>query len=118
VYASTTYQMLKDKSLIAELSFWAVSDAIQGSMNITGTQDFSFGLTKKLLDEKLSLGLRVNDILNSQVSTISTLYLDQNSSFLDNRETQSVELSLRYAFGNQKLKKKSGKERSAEQKRL
>ncbi|PCE66343.1 TonB-dependent receptor domain-containing protein [Sediminicola luteus] len=118
VYASTTYQLLNDKSLIAELSFWTVSDAIQGSMNISGTQDLSVGLTKKLWDEKLTLGLRINDILDTQVSTISTQYLDQNSSFLDNRETQSVELSLRYAFGNQKLKKKNGKERSAEQKRL
>jgi hypothetical protein len=118
VYANTNYQWLKDKSLTTELSFYAVSAGVQGPMNISATQDLSLGIQKKMLHDNLTLSLRWNDILNTQITTIATSYLDQQNYFIDNRETQSFQLGLRYRFGNQKLKQKSNKNQNAEQQRL
>lgn len=117
-YYSTSYQFLKDKSLSAELSFYMVTDGIQGSLQVEGSEDLSLGITKKLFDNKASLSLRFSDILRSQIIKISTAYLDQNNYFIDNRETQYVRVGFRYNFGNQSLKKKRQKDRISEKDRL
>lgn len=117
-YYATSYQFLEDKSLSAELSFYMVTDGIQGSLQIEGSEDLSLGITKKLFDDKASLSLRFSDILRSQIIRISTNYLDQNNYFIDNRETQYVRVGFRYNFGNQSLKKKQQKDRISEKDRL
>ncbi len=117
-YISTSYQFLEDKSLTAELSFYAVTDGIQGALNVSANQDMSFGITKKMMKDKLSLSLRFTDILNTQVLTISTDYLDQQNYFIDNKETESIRFGIKYNFGNQGIKKRKSKSKSDEQQRL
>lgn len=117
-YYSMSYQFLEDKSLSAELNFFMVTDGIQGSLQVEGSEDLSLGLTKKILDNKASISIRVSDILKSQVIRIATNYLDQNNYFIDNRETQYIRVGFKYNFGNQSLKKKKTKARSSEKNRL
>lgn len=117
-YYSTSYQFLKDKSLSAELNFFMVTDGIQGSLQVEGSEDLSLGLTKKIWDNKATISLRISDILRSQIIRITTNYLDQNNYFIDNRETQYIRVEFKYNFGNQSLKKKKTKARSSEKNRL
>ncbi len=117
-YYSMSYQFLKDKSLTAEMNFFMVTDGIQGSLQIEGSEDLSLGITKKIMNNKASVSLRVSDILRSQIIRITTNYLDQNNYFIDNRETQYIRIGFKYNFGNQSLKKKKIKARSSEKNRL
>ena len=117
-YYSMSYQFLKDKSLSAEMNFFMVTDGIQGSLQIEGSEDLSLGITKKILDNKASISLRISDVLRSQIIRITTNYLDQNNYFIDNRETQYIRIGFKYNFGNQSLKKKKTKARSSEKNRL
>ncbi|MDT7832411.1 outer membrane beta-barrel family protein [Flavobacteriaceae bacterium S356] len=117
-YYSMSYQFLKDKSLSAEMNFFMVTDGIQGSLQIEGSEDLSLGIVKKILDNKASISLRVSDVLRSQIVRITTNYLDQNNYFIDNRETQYIRIGFKYNFGNQSLKKKKTKARSSEKNRL
>lgn len=117
-YASTSYQFLKDKSLTAELSFYMVTDGIQGSLTIESSENLSFGITKKLFNEKAKLSIQVSDILKSQIVKVSTDYLNQNNYFIDNMETQYVRVGFTYNFGNQSLKKKSKEKKIDEKNRL
>ncbi len=117
-YLSSNYQFLKDKSLTAEISGYVVTPGIQGALVVEGSQDLSIGITKKLLNDKLTLSLRATDLLNSQIVKIQTQYLDQNNFFIDNQETQTIQIGLRYNFGNQSLKKGKQSSKTAEQKRL
>lgn len=117
-YVSANYSFLKDKSLTAELSGYLVTDGIQGSMRIEGSQDLSFGLTKTLFNKRATLSLQISDILRSQIVKVSTNYLNQNNYFIDNQETQYVRLGFRYNLGNQKLKKAKSGSKIEEQNRL
>lgn len=117
-YISTSYQFLNDKSLTAELSFYKVTDGIQGSLTIEGSEDLSLGITKKLFNEKARLTIQVSDILKSQIVKISTDYLNQNNYFIDNMETQYIRVGFTYNFGNQSLKKKKNRKKIDEKNRL
>ncbi len=117
-FISTSYQLLKDKSLSAELSFYMVTDGIQGSLTIEGNEDLSFGVTKKLFNERAKLSVQVSDILKSQIVKVSTDYLNQNNYFIDNMETQYIRVGFTYNFGNQSLKNKKSKKKITEKDRL
>ena len=117
-YVTTNYQFLKDKSLTAELSFYKVTDGIQGSLTIEGSEDLSFGVTKELFNKKAKLSVQLSDILKSQIVKVSTNYLNQNNYFIDNMETQYVRVGFTYNFGNQSLKKKKEEKKIDEKNRL
>ncbi len=117
-YISSNYQFLKDKSLTAEISGYIVTPGVQGALVIEGSQDLSIGITKKLLKNKLTLSLRATDLLNTQIVKVETQYLDQNNFFIDNQETQTIQIGARYNFGNQSLKKKRRQSKTEEQQRL
>lgn len=117
-YVTTNYQLLKDKSLTAELSFYKITNGIQGSLTIEGSEDLSFGLTKELFSKKAKLSVQLSDILKSQIVKVSTNYLNQNNYFIDNMETQYIRVGFTYNFGNQSLKKKKKKKKIDEKNRL
>ncbi len=94
------------------------SKAIQGSFNISSSQNAYVIFNKKLFDKIFEIGLTFNDIFRTDRSTITTKYANQDQYFKDYRDTQYFILNLKYNFGNQKLKETKQLEKTAEQNRI
>lgn len=64
----------------------------------------NFGVAKTLMDKKLRLSLNFNDVFYSQVTRGQISYQAINVNFLQRAESRNVRFTIRYSFGNQKLK--------------
>ncbi|AXG68877.1 outer membrane protein beta-barrel family protein [Kordia sp. SMS9] len=112
------FTFLKDKSLTANLSILYVSDNIQGLSEVSGTNLVALSLRKTLWNKKATLSLTLSDILNGQEFTNTTRFVNQNSRYFSNYDTQTIRVGLRYNFGNTKLQTNQRTKSSAEQERL
>ena len=94
------------------------SKAIQGSFDISSSQNTYLILNKKIWDKRFEIGLVFNDIFKTDRNTISTKYANQNQYFKDYRDTQYFMLNLKYNFGNQKVKEAKQAQKTTEQNRI
>lgn len=94
------------------------SKAIQGSFNISSSQNLYTIINKKFNNKKFEIGLTFNDIFRTDRNTISTRYANQNQYFKDYRDTQYFLINLKYNFGNQKLKDVQENKKTTEQNRI
>jgi len=112
------FTFLKDQSLTANLSFVYVSDNIQGLSEVSSTNQLSLSLRKTLWNRKATVSLAFTDILNGQEFTNITQFVNQNSRYFSNYDTQTVRIGFRYNFGNTRLQTNQRTKSSAEQERL
>ncbi|MFK7748252.1 MAG: outer membrane beta-barrel family protein, partial [Kordia sp.] len=112
------FTFLKDKSLSANLSILYISSNIQGLSEISDRNSVSLSLRKTLWNKKATISLTLNDILNGQEFTKETQFVNQNSRYFSNYDTQTIRLGFRYNFGNTKLQTNQRTKSSAEQERL
>lgn len=119
-YGNVSTQITLDKAKTWDLNFLYVynSKSIQGSFNITSSQNTNLVLNKKMFDKTLEIGLVVNDIFKTDNSIVSARYANQNQYFTDYRDTQYFMVNLKYNFGNQKVKDAKGRAKTAEQNRM
>lgn len=115
---STQLTLDKAKTWDLTVGYRYNSKAIQGSFNISASQNTYVMLNKKLFDKKLEIGMTINDIFKTDKNTISTRYANQNQSFSDYRDTRYFVINLRYNFGNQKVKETRSADKTDEQQRL
>lgn len=115
---NTQMDLDKAKTWNLTLGYVYNSNTIQGSFDISSSQNTYLILNKKLWDKKLEIGLIYNDIFKTDNNRITTNYADQNQSFKDLRETNYFMLNLRYNFGNQKVKEAKSIEKTDEQNRI
>jgi len=94
------------------------SKTIQGSFDISSSQNTYVIINKKMFGKRLEAGLVFNDIFKTNKNTISTNYADQNQYFRDYRDTQNFIINLKYNFGNQKVKEAKATNKTDEQNRL
>ncbi|MBV6881623.1 outer membrane beta-barrel family protein [Epilithonimonas ginsengisoli] len=118
--ANLSTQITLDKAKTWDLNIGYVynSKTIQGSFDISSSQNTYVIINKKMFDKKLEAGLVFNDIFRTDRNTISTNYADQNQYFKDYRDTQYFMVNLKYNFGNQKVKEVKSGAKTDEQKRL
>jgi outer membrane receptor protein involved in Fe transport len=112
------FTFLKDQSLTANLSFLYVSENIQGLSEVSNRNLVSLSLRKALWNKKATLSLTFNDIFNGQKLTNTTQFVNQNSVYSADYDTQTIRLGFRYNFGNTKLQTNQRTKSSAEQERL
>ncbi|WP_379969979.1 outer membrane beta-barrel family protein [Epilithonimonas sp. UC225_85] len=115
---STQITLDKAKTWDLNLSYVYNSKTIQGSFDISSSQNTNIILNKKMFSKRLEAGLVFNDIFKTNKNTISTNYADQNQYFKDYRDTQYVMINLKYYFGNQKVKEAKAGKKTDEQNRL
>ncbi|WP_312556978.1 outer membrane beta-barrel family protein [Empedobacter brevis] len=115
---STQLDLDRAKTFNLSAGYRYNSKAIQGSFNISSSQNTYVILNKKLWDKRFEIGLTFNDIFKTDRGTISTKYADQNQYFKDYRDTQYFILNLKYNFGNQKVKDAKQIEKTSEQNRI
>ncbi|MBC8756952.1 TonB-dependent receptor [Kordia sp. YSTF-M3] len=112
------FTFLKDQSLTANLSFLYISSNIQGLSEVSDRNLVSLSFRKTLLNEKATLSLTLNDIFNGQKFTNTTQFVNQNSQYTADFDTQTIRLGFRYNFGNTKLSTNQRTKSSEEQERL
>lgn len=115
---STQITLDKAKTWDLNVSYVYNSKTIQGSFDISSSQNTNVIINKKMFSKKLEAGLVFNDIFRTNKNTISTRYADQNQYFKDYRDTQNVMINLKYNFGNQKVKDAKAGRKTDEQNRL
>ncbi|MFC4685391.1 outer membrane beta-barrel family protein [Epilithonimonas pallida] len=115
---STQITLDKAKTWDLNVSYVYNSKTIQGSFDISSSQNTNVIINKKMFDKRLEAGLIFNDIFRTNKNTISTRYADQNQYFKDYRDTQYFMINLKYNFGNQKVKDAKAGRKTDEQNRL
>lgn len=118
VNLSTQIDLDKAKTFNISAGYVYNSEAIQGSFNISSSQNTYLILNKKFWEKKFEIGLTFNDIFRTDRTTISTKYANQNQDFKDYRDTQYFILNLKYNFGNQKVKDTKQAKKTTEQNRI
>ncbi|WP_461790277.1 outer membrane beta-barrel family protein [Pedobacter sp.] len=119
-YGNISSQITLDKAKTWDLNLSYVynSKSIQGSFNITSSQNTNIVLNKKLFAKQFEIGLVVNDIFKTDNSIVSARYANQNQYFTDYRDTQYFMINLKYNFGNQKVKDAKARAKTTEQGRM
>jgi len=115
---STNYVLNKDAGWNLELGNTFTSPTIQGPFKITGYSSTYVTTNRKFFKKKFEVNLSFMDIFKTEKMTISSKYADQNNFYKDYRDTRKVNLTLRYHFGNQKIKSNNQPNRTEEQNRL
>jgi len=115
---STNYVLNKDAGWNLELVNTFTSPTIQGPFHITGYSSTYVMTNRKFFKKKFEVNLSFMDIFKTEKMTISSKYGDQNNFYRDYRDTRKVNLTLRYHFGNQKVKSSNQPTRTEEQNRL
>lgn len=77
---------------------------IQGTFRISSYQRTDLIMSRDFIKNKLSANLYVYNIFGSDRQIISTNYANQNNYFKDYSDTQGFAISLKYNFGNNKVK--------------
>lgn len=119
-YGNFSAQITLDKAKTWDLNMSYIynSKSIQGSFNITSSQNTNIVLNKKMFDKKFEVGLVINDIFKTDNSMVFAKYANQNQYFTDYRDTQYFMVNMKYNFGNQKIKDARARAKTDEQNRM
>lgn len=92
------------EGLNLEATGWYQGKGVEGIMTYEPLYGFSMGIEKKLLDDRATLSLSVDDLFyRNWYGNIN--YQNQQMDLVSTWETQIVNLKFSYSFGNQFLKK-------------
>ncbi|MEM9820075.1 MAG: outer membrane beta-barrel family protein [Bacteroidota bacterium] len=95
-----------------EINGWYTSGGQDGIITFEPMYGISFGMEKKLLNDKLSLSFSVDDLFNRFF--FGNLDFGNTVADIENRwDRRIVSFSARYRFGNQFLKKRKGRKNGA-----
>ncbi|MBT8260923.1 MAG: TonB-dependent receptor [Bacteroidia bacterium] len=100
---SNDFTFLKDKSLVANLSFIYVGKNVQGLQQVDSRLLSDLSVKKNILKGKGVLSIAVSDFFNDHDFKVTTDFLDQNSTLFSNLDNRYIKLGFRYKFGNSKL---------------
>lgn len=111
-------QLNQEADWILNAGYFYTTPCIQGTFTISDFSSTSLQMTRKFFNKKLEASLVFNDIFYTEKVKISTKYANQNNYFIDASDTQKFIFTLRYHFGNQKVKSLQKAENTEEQNRL
>lgn len=104
-FATTNiFTLNKSKTFTAQLMYEYNFPTRSGESRISSYSNLSLGLKYSLFSKKLQIALIVNDILNTNTSTISSKSGKIDQSFRQFYDSQLFRLSVIYKFGNTDIK--------------
>jgi len=106
-YIINYFSFLKDKSLLANISYLYTSSTFSGPSNVSDYQSLDINLRKSLFNNKASLSIGVTDLFNSSNIDTKTMYFNQDFIVKSVLETRLFTFGFTYKFGNQNLKNNS-----------
>lgn len=101
--ANMTHQFTLPKKFSLELSGWYMSPFIEGQMSGRPMGAMSFGIQKKLMNDKATVKLNVNDVFWSNKFNGSFIFNDIDVQVVNKWESRVIRLNFSYRFGNSKV---------------
>jgi hypothetical protein len=102
-YLGNYLTLSKDGTFTGEVAATYVSRFLYGSYVSDGQFNLTIGLRKTLFDNKITLSLAAEDILEQYVPTYRSQYLNQDNFYRRRPETQFIRFGFTYNFGNFRL---------------
>lgn len=103
VYLGNYLTLSKDGTFTGEVAATYVSQFLYGSYVSDEQFNLTIGLRKTLFDNKITLSLAAEDILEQYVPTYRSQYLNQDNFYRRRPETQFIRFGFTYNFGNFRL---------------
>ena len=100
---SNNITFLKDKSLLADISYLYISPYAQGPLIVGKRSSLDISLSKTLWDNKASVSMGIIDVFNTKNFSTSTKYLNQDIYKKRRYENRLFTLGFNYKFGNFRL---------------
>lgn len=101
--ANMTNQFTLPKKFSLELSGWYQSPFIEGQLAGKSMGAVSIGIQKKMLKDKVTLKLNVNDIFWTQKFRGNFLFNDIDVQIVNRWESRTARVTFTYRFGNNKV---------------
>lgn len=101
---SSTFLLNKNVDWNLEIGNTFESPTIQGPFKISGYSSTYLLTNRKFFNKKFEVNFSFMDIFKTEKQRVSSQYADQNNYYNDYRDTRKVNVTLRYHFGNQKIK--------------
>ena len=102
-YLGNYLTLSKDGTFTGEVAATYVSQFLYGSYVSDEQFNLTIGLRKTLFDNKITLSLAAEDILEQYVPTYRSQYLNQDNFYRRRPETQFIRFGFTYNFGNFRL---------------
>ena len=101
--ANMTNQFTLPKKFSLELSGWYQSGFVEGQLIGKPMGAVSFGIQKKMLKDKATLKLNVNDVFWTQKFRGSFMFNDIDVQVVNRWESRTARVTFTYRFGNNKV---------------
>lgn len=102
-YLGNYLTLSKDGTFTGEVAATYISKFLFGSYVSDEQFNLTIGLRKTLFDNKITLSLAAEDILEQYVPTYRSQYLNQDNFYRRRPETQFIRFGFTYNFGNFRL---------------
>ncbi len=102
-YLANYLTLSKDGTFTGEMTMTYISKFLFGSYVSDEQLNLTLGLRKTLLDNRLTLSIAAEDLLEKYIPTYTSRYLNQDNFYRRSPETQFVRFGFTYNFGNFKL---------------
>ncbi len=118
-YFSTSNQVIfnKIRTLMGEVNFWYQFPGVNDLNKMKSQYRLDIGFKRLLLDNKLQLALNMADILKSGKDRYSSIVNGINQEYRNYYDSQYLRLTVRYNFGNDKIKQQDRKPGNEEERR-
>lgn len=110
------YALNRDKTILLSLDYWCQLPQYEAVYKLSSMSSLDFGVKGMFMDKNLVLSLYANDIFRT-LKVCNTFIINNIPQKFNNYEDrQSVRLSVKYSFGNSKVKSKSVNSSNQEEK--
>ncbi|KEQ28454.1 hypothetical protein N180_02140 [Pedobacter antarcticus 4BY] len=118
-YFSSSNQVVfnKVRTMMGELNFWYQFPGVNELNKMKSQYRLDIGFKRLLLDNKLQLALNVSDILKSGKERYSSIVNGIGQEYKNYYDSQYLRLTVRYNFGNEKIKQQDHKPGNEEERR-
>jgi len=117
-FASTNQFVLnQSKTLLGDISFWYAWPTIDGINKSQSQYNLDIGFKTLWLDKKLQITLAATDILKTDRYRFSSLINGINQVYNNYYDNRQLRFSVRYNFGNEKIKRQEIKQGNEEERK-
>ncbi|PYF74815.1 outer membrane beta-barrel family protein [Pedobacter nutrimenti] len=118
-YFSTLNQFIfnKSRTMMGDVNFWCQFAGVNDLNQMKSQYSLDIGVKRLLLDKKLQLALNISDILKSRKDRYNSLVNNIRQEYDHYYDSRYVRLSIRYNFGNDKMKPQDHKPGNEEERK-
>lgn len=102
-YLANYLTLSKDGTFTGEVTFTYISQFLFGSYISDEQMNLTLGLRKSLFNNRATISIAAEDILEQYVPTYRSQYLNQDNFYQRRPETQFIRVGFTYNFGNFRL---------------